>query len=558
MKKRLRVVMLALCALALLAIFDYRSDWDENTLMESRLADKEKLAAIQTGQFVSPKECKLQLNGAVLPYDSYRECYVLPQVPGQELQGALGSSWGRVYLPKDIWTKNLSRAMKKSKKLPIYVSDGSRWTIHKVYLTGLPALKIRTVKSTPLYRDPAFYGETVNHIGLSSNDSVYTLFWPEGNSRQKVIEGRMEWHWRGNASLLAQKKNYRLNLLSQKGQSKKEDLLGLGEDSNWILLGMATDCTRARDALCWQLWDEMVQADSKANMGQMQGRYIELYLDDQYRGVYRMYRPMSGASLELKQADRFYKWRKLNMVTDEELRQANKNKELELGSTLELIWPRKPQPDLWKPLETYVNQYYRPQKPPSLATLEENTDLDNLVDVALYKQFVCGADNLFHNQCIVWKENENKFYRIPWDLDYTFGNLYNDLYYMDETYTDHMDFTQLVLPDMELDTLWQADPEGTSQKVAKRWKELRASVFTVENVEDKMDALIDELRYAGAWKRDWELWGKDRTYREKVPHFRTLDKKETIEELRQRLEFLDEYMADYKPPSRELFDELPQ
>lgn len=558
LKKRLRAVMLALCVAVLLCILGFRFHWDRNTLMESRLADENQLAILKNGQYVPPQEAALQLNGAALPYDSTRGCFALPQVPGQPLRGALSANWGQVYLPRDIWNTDLSKAMKESTRLPVYISDGSRWTVREVYLTGLPALNIRTVESTPIYRDPAVYGESVNHIGLAANDSLYTLFWPEGNTRQRVTQGRLEWHWRGNASLFADKKNYRLNLLSQQGQEKGEDLLGLGKESNWILLAMSTDSTRSRDALCWQLWDEMVEANPGANMGHMPGEYVELYLDDQYKGVYRMYRPMNGVSLQLNRADRFYKWRKLYMVTDEELQKAEEKQAQELGNTIDLVWPKQSDAGLWSPLKTYVNQYYRPKETPKLETLKANTNLNNLVDVALFKQFICGADNLFHNQCIIWKDNEKKFYRVPWDLDYTFGNLYNDMYYLDETYTDHLDFTQLVLPDMELDTLWKADPEGTTQKVAKRWKELRSTIFTVENVAQKMDALIGQLQQTGAWQRDWEIWGKDRTYPEPVAHFRTLDRDETIEELEQRLLFLDEYMADYRPPSRELCDVLPQ
>lgn len=90
----------------------------------------------------------------------------------------------------------------------VYVSDGKRWCSLRVCLSGLPVLSVHTSHSEPA---------ELNYEMRERNYGDVTLFWPEGNFRQQVLSSKVEWHWRGNASLLSQKKSYRLNLLDEAG-----------------------------------------------------------------------------------------------------------------------------------------------------------------------------------------------------------------------------------------------------------------------------------------------------------------------------------------------------
>lgn len=197
----------------------------------------------------------------------------------------------------------------------------------------------------------------------------------------------------------------------------------------------------------------------------------------------------------------------------------------------------------------YVDLYYTPGAQTSWQQLESTTNLDNLLDVSMCRQFVCAADNFSYNQYFLQNSADGLYYRIPWDMDYTFGDYYDEFY--------SLDMTSTFLPDMELDTLYYADSGRAQQLIAQRWSELRGTVLTMENVTALFGAAQDQLTASGALGRDTALWGNAETYPWES-HYRTLDTEQTLEFMEQRLAFLDDYMAEYTPADREAFDVLPK
>ncbi|GKI14373.1 hypothetical protein CE91St44_08580 [Oscillospiraceae bacterium] len=552
MKKRLRALLFALSLGVLALVLAVRLSQRGTTFLGARLADAEQLAVLQAGPQVSGEDCILHWNGAVLPYDSAQGAYCVPQPAGGETRGNLSSSWGDIYLPAEHWGGDMTAAMREGTLLPVYVSDGSRWCELFAYVSGMPALVVRTQESVPYRLDPNIVSGTMAKLELAYNYSDYTLFWPEGNARGQLTKGSLEWHWRGNTSLLANKKTYRLNLLDLKKKPKREDLLGLGDDADWILMNFATDCTRARDKVTWQVWQQLVQ-QTEYNPAGLRVEYVELYLDDQYMGVYGLCRPISRDSLGLSARDTLYKWRTMpmdrRMPTTADFEQLEADESLAWGMWLEVAWPKSWSEGLWRPMQQYVEQFYTPAQPPEWQRLEETTNLANLIDVALFKQYICAMDNFCYNQYFWVNSADGLYYRIPWDLDYSLGDRYDEFY--------ELDLTKTVIPDMELDALYEADPARAQSLIAGRWAELRQTVFTVENMAAILQEATNALESTGAMRRDFALWGKDATY-PNAPHFRTLEVNETLELLEDRLAYLDEYMANYTPPDRSAFNVLPQ
>lgn len=99
----------------------------------------------------------------------------------------------------------MTAAMREGTLLPVYVSDGSRWCELFAYVSGMPALVVKTQESVPVQRDPEVVGATMAAQPFAYNYGTVTLFWPEGNQREEVVKSRLEWHWRGNASFLHKK-----------------------------------------------------------------------------------------------------------------------------------------------------------------------------------------------------------------------------------------------------------------------------------------------------------------------------------------------------------------
>ena len=546
LKRTLRLGLAAACLLALAAIAAVRAYQSANSLLGAALAGPEQIAAITALPEESAGSCVLHWNGEVLPYDAAQNLYCLPQPLDGAATGNLSASWGSLYLPADQWAGGWQEAMETGEARDIYVSDGRRFCRLQVYVSGLPALVIHTDSSEPYRLDPAVVGQTMANLPLAYNYGELTLFWPDGNLRAQTVHTGVEWHWRGNASLFAQKKSYRLNLLDERGQDTARDLLGLGEENGWVLVNFSTDCTRVRDKVATDLWNELAAASEHDPAG-AEMEYVELYLDDAYMGVYGLCRSLSRKSMELSGQDVLYKWRRSAMIDDETFDQLEQQQSTEWMDRLEVVWPNVWQAGVWEPLRGYVNAFYRGDAA-DRQTLQTLASVENIVDMALYKQFTCALDNLLQNQYFLYASEESLFYRLPWDMNYTFGDGLDRFL--------ALDLTTLPIRDLELEALYDADPEGTRSLVAGRWSELRGTVFSLEHLEERFRAETEVLTASGAWARDYALWGETGAY-EGLSEIRSLPLEETLEFMKARLDFLDGYLADYIPAGQEVFDAVP-
>ena len=282
---------------------------------------------------------------------------------------------------------------------------------------------------------------------------------PEGLEAQAVSTG-LEWHWRGNASYFADKKSYRLNLMDESGAADAQDLLGLGSDADWILLNLATDVTRVRDKVVNDLWGQMSAAYDFDPAGAT-CEYVELYLNGEYMGVYLLCTTVDRELLDLEGGDRLYKYRQGVMAYDEEYDQLEEDQSLQWLNKLEVVWPQRWTEGVWEPMRSYAEAFFWPDTETDTEHLEQTANIDNLIDVALFKQFICAIDNSYHNMYYMYRADEGQFYRIPWDLNYVWGDTHEGMF--------ELDFTTLIIPDMELNRLYETDPEGTVDRVARRW-----------------------------------------------------------------------------------------
>ena len=87
------------------------------------------------------------------------------------------------------------------------------------------------------------------------------------------------------------KKPYAIKLWNSNREGKNVSVLGLMKDENLILDAMYNDKARMRNRLCYDIWNqidslpyEVSEGHSKVNG--TQGRYVEVFVDGAYNGVY--------------------------------------------------------------------------------------------------------------------------------------------------------------------------------------------------------------------------------------------------------------------------------
>ena len=86
---------------------------------------------------------------------------------------------------------------------------------------------------------------------------------------------------RGSSSQMFPKKSYALETQDSAGDNNNVSLLGMPDENDWILYGPYTDKTLIRNALVFELGD-------KLNRYTPRRRFCELFINEDYRGVYML------------------------------------------------------------------------------------------------------------------------------------------------------------------------------------------------------------------------------------------------------------------------------
>lgn len=96
---------------------------------------------------------------------------------------------------------------------------------------------------------------------------------------QTMFESPMAIEVRGTSSQSFPKKSYGFELQDEEGEDNAAELLGLPEEEDWILYAPYTDKTFMRDALAYQLGNDLLGYSPRT-------KAVEVYLNGDYQGVY--------------------------------------------------------------------------------------------------------------------------------------------------------------------------------------------------------------------------------------------------------------------------------
>lgn len=154
-----------------------------------------------------------------------------------------------------------------------FFSQTPGWFVAPVeaFSTRLPVVRISTGGQVIL-DDPRI----VAHMGIINNgpgmlngtDDPFTEY-----------DGRITIEIRGQSSQIFPKKSYRLETQDEAGENLNVSLLGMPAENDWILYAPFSDKSMLRNAVTFELGRYLDPYCSRM-------AYVELFLDDDYRGVY--------------------------------------------------------------------------------------------------------------------------------------------------------------------------------------------------------------------------------------------------------------------------------
>lgn len=419
----------------------------------------------------------------------------------------------------------------------------SLWCITKdgyyefdLVISGMPVISMTTQYSKVQKKVP--YEIDPDKLYYDSEDLYYgefRVFNPGvGTGNYEIVESGVRYHYKGATSKAFSKGSYALSLRGADQRDLDVSLLGMRADNSWKLNALCTDVNAIREKTAAQIWEEFDLADAALNTPGPRMEYVELILDDDYRGVYCLVEPVDEKKVGLDDNDALYKMIDYTIVEDGDI-QHSIDKKWKIRSSIRVRYPKDiaDYSAAWYPIRDYLNTFYRGQVTENAA---DKLYLDNAVDMLMYTEVISGSDNYFKNiyfAADVSPEGTYKMRQLPWDLDYTFGNMWtldndNRVYFNpDVTVSYH---------EKSVPYLAENDAKGIKELLESRWTTYRKSFLSTQEIQKKLTDNRDYLINTGAVERQNARW----------PQYAiSTDIEYLLEYQADRMQWLDEYIMSF-------------
>ena len=345
--------------------------------------------------------------------------------------------------------------------------------------SGLPVIAITTPQ-----------GELPGDEDMPARLTVYQ----QTGSGMQVFETPIEINERGNTSRRFPKKSYRVKIVDEKGEKQHTPLLGLRSDDDWILNPMYTDTSKIREALAYSLWADMNSSGSHAASSRV--AYGEVFINGDYWGLYGLQERIDRKQVDGdKRTGVLYKIIANDHPTVEELL-ACQSDEVCRGFELEFSGERVHNP--WEPAAAYMAMLNG-----EAHTLPARLSLDNTIDYGLWAMLTQAHDCHFKNQFLNCVNTGSGYmmYKIPWDLNNTFGDIWQN----DAVDTNHTGYhVGKLVQDGAFRVLLDSGDGKIYTAICQRWQVLRAGPINEDSIIARAHAIYEPL--FDAIQRDSQRW----------------------------------------------------
>ena len=345
--------------------------------------------------------------------------------------------------------------------------------------------------------------------------------------------------WRGSSALLLPKKSFGLKLTD--GTEKMDlPLLGMRSDNSWILDAAAIDRSRMRNRVSFELWEDFSARPYQSEMEptaktSIQGRYVELFLNNRYEGLYCLSEKIDRKQLKLKKFKNETLRGLLFKATDH----------IDFGNAKETFTNEKAEcngwtfsyPDLeeeeaidWEPLA----EFYSYMSSEETENLEERIDEPVWSDLFLLTDLMMGFDNMNKNLFAyfydITSDRGRKLGAAPWDMDATWGRTWKGASQDPRTKVVNISKLHIALQRMH----------NNSYYYAQRYAEMRNTHFCADSLKERFHRYFDLFAESGAAQRETERWSEGGGDVIQMPQLDFDDERRYIDEwIDKRIEFLD-------------------
>ena len=362
------------------------------------------------------------------------------------------------------------------------------------FCTHLPILKLST-------RAQAVPGEDHSHERNLAELTVWDG--SDGNrlSDEPTLSTLAAIRYRGNSSLHFDKKSYSIVTMNDDSKKKKRSLLGMAADQEWVLNGPFLDKTLMRNYIAMNIAGQIM--DYAPNV-----RYCELFVDDEYQGVYLLMEQISRSKDRINVTEINEKLQKTGYIVRLDRENADPKQLdvftdytyiLDISQAMDVKYPGIGK--LTEPLRAYIERDLG-EVEKALYSFDYDSrefgyrqllDVDSFVDYFIINEFFRNIDAGSYSTYL-YRSLGGKVGICVWDFNNMLDN-YQDI---------ELPVDGFSMPDKTWFFMLCKD-EDFIERVIQRYKLLRQSVLS----EESLLTFIDETQqYLGpAIDRNFEVWG---------------------------------------------------
>ena len=359
------------------------------------------------------------------------------------------------------------------------------------FSTTLPVVYMNTMGQQVL-KENVIWGNIALLDGNGEEQSVFSV--PNSIYRATI-------KYRGASSYSKfDKKQYRIKFYKNKKDSaKKVSLAGMGANSEWVLNGPYLDKTLIRNKLVYDLAREL-------NGWAPDTRFVELFVDGEYQGVYLAVEPVTNGESRLRLSE-------FGLLSGETAYIVNRDRidtgaeEIETwgkteGYTYNALYIRYPSENkitekqkeyIKNDISEFEQVLYGENFSDKRIGYQAYIDMDNWVDYFIINEFAMNYDagNL---STYVYKELGGKLQLAVWDFNNGFDN-----YQWFRTETDVL----YTVKNSWFERLWQ--DKTFREQVCEIYRQLLKTTLSDEYIYDKIASYQEEL--GDAVDRNFKVWG---------------------------------------------------
>ena len=353
-----------------------------------------------------------------------------------------------------------------------------------------------------------------NNIYFSTEKNMkFTLFDNGSFNTNPIIVSDGTIKIRGASSAGYEKKGFRFTLWEQGAGNEfhenKTALLGLRQDGDWILYAAYNDREKIRNVFSSNLWFESCGDENEFGIQNgMEYRYIELFFNQQYWGLYALGYPIDSKQMlifpdkENHYNEFLFKQSGWGLISE-----ADNAEDAKL--TLEI---NAEESDSIRGYEI-LRMYFLQLENHASGGFWYNSE-NNPIDIWLYYKLIQATDSVqdksskYMRNILYTLKTTDDGYKIlftPWDMDMTWGNQWsnteknNTSSYLrkanDNKYEMTMNPTSILI-----------NESATVNRVKSRYAELRADKWSNQHIDAMLTGFEEDIYGSGAYLRDMERW----------------------------------------------------